>query len=118
MKTQRKTSADQSSRIDDEEAPIQKSNRAIWAAIFIFLILAGLGYLLFSSLGLESELNRQQLLMSAIALMLLIVGLLVFIRAWFTKNAGKKKKTPVKARGNKSRPKTTQYRKKVKAVKR
>ncbi len=98
MKTNRKPSAAQNRQADDE-APIQKSSRTIWVAIFILLILTGLGYLLFSSLGLEGELNRQRILVSAIALMLLIMGLLVFIRGWFKKTEGKKKKIQRKALG-------------------
>ena len=118
MKTNRKPSAAQNRQADDEEAPIQKSSRTIWVAIFILLILTGLGYLLFSSIGLEGELNRQRLLVSVIALMLLIMGLLVFIRGWFNKTAGKKKKIQSKASGKNLRPRTAKYRKKAGARKR
>lgn len=92
MKTKRKTTAAQNRGTDDDETPIQKSRGAIWVAIFILLILAGLGYLLFSTLPLEEEGNRQRLLVSALALMLLVVGLLVFVQGWFKKTTRKKGK--------------------------
>ncbi len=92
MNTERKTTAAHNRGADDEEAPIQKSSRAVWVVIFILLILAGLGYLLFSALPLENGSDKRRLLVSVIALMLLIVGLLVFIRGWFKKTTRKKGK--------------------------
>lgn len=93
MKSKRETKTAQNRGTDDNEAPIQKSRGAIWVVIFILLILAGLGYLLFSTLPLEEEGNRQRLLVSALALMLLVVGLLVFVQGWFKKTTRKKGKT-------------------------
>jgi len=46
---------------------------------------------------LEEEGNRQRLLVSALALMLLVVGLLVFVQGWFkktTREKGKAKRKP------------------------
>lgn len=102
MKTYRKATSGPNRQADDKEAPIQKSNRAIWVALFILLILAGLAYLLFSTLPLEEAENRQRLLVSALSLMLLIMGLLVFIRGWFKKTTRKKTKIKRKSSGKNS----------------
>ncbi|MCK9300199.1 MAG: hypothetical protein M0P23_02370 [Bacteroidales bacterium] len=102
MKTYRKATSRPNRQADDKEAPIQKSSRAIWVALFILLILAGLAYLLFSTLPLEEAENRQRLLVSALSLMLLIMGLLVFIRGWFKKTTRKKTKIKRKSSGNNS----------------
>lgn len=102
MKTYRKATSGPNRQADDKEAPIQKSSRAIWVALFILLILAGLAYLLFSTLSLEEAENRQRLLVSALSLMLLIMGLLVFIRGWFKKTTRKKTKIKRKSSGNNS----------------
>ena len=113
MKTKRKTTTAQNRGTDDDEAPIQKSRGAIWIAIFILLILGGLGYLLFSTLPLEEEGNRQRLLVSVLALMLLVVGLLVFVQGWFKKTTREKGKTKRKTSGYSPVPKSAQRRKKA-----
>ena len=113
MKSKRETKTAQNRGTDDNKAPIQKSRGAIWVAIFILLILAGLGYLLFSTLPLEEEGNRQRLLVSALALMLLVVGLLVFVQGWFKKTTRKKGKAKRKPSRYSPAPKSVKRGKKT-----
>ena len=96
MRSDKRKSASRKKRDDDTERPLQKSAGIVFVSLILLLILIGLAYLLFSTPVNEGEINKQRLLVSGIALLLLCAGLFVFLKSLYKKPHKKKKKSKIK----------------------